>query len=172
MPPLEIRVIFERAGPLMICVTPSVGTDAEPGTIFWNTWYGPFYCDGGAGGSGTLRRDADCWEDYLPSFQVLVARHPVGIDIEPNSARNCINTGSKMLVKVAILSDDAFDARTVDPFTLTLLGATASSSRYGIEDVDGDGDLDMMVYFRGRDMVPDCGSPEATLTGATTTGMR
>ena len=47
-------------------VPPTVGTDVEPGTVFWDTSYGPFYCDGGAGGTDTFRRDADCWATYIP----------------------------------------------------------------------------------------------------------
>jgi hypothetical protein len=45
---------------------PLVGTDVETGTAFWDTSYGPFYCDGGAGGTDTFRRDADCWAPYTP----------------------------------------------------------------------------------------------------------
>lgn len=45
---------------------PSIGTDVEAGTVFWDTSFGPFYCDGGAGGTDTFRRDADCWASYKP----------------------------------------------------------------------------------------------------------
>lgn len=47
-------------------VPPTVGTDVEPGTLFWDTSYGPFYCDLGIGGTDTFRRDADCWDTYIP----------------------------------------------------------------------------------------------------------
>lgn len=44
---------------------PVVGSDPLPGTIYQNTTYGPFYCDGGAAGTGTFRLDspatAPCW---------------------------------------------------------------------------------------------------------------
>ena len=40
-------------------VPPSVGFDVEPDATFWNTSFGPFYTDGGAGGVGTFRRDTD-----------------------------------------------------------------------------------------------------------------
>jgi len=42
---------------------PSVGTDTNPDEVFWNTSYGPFYSDGGAGGVGTLRPDSG-WTGY------------------------------------------------------------------------------------------------------------
>jgi len=48
---------------------PSVGTDVEIGTAFWDTSYGPFYCDGGTGGSDTFRRDAGCWGTYIPAIR-------------------------------------------------------------------------------------------------------
>jgi hypothetical protein len=54
---------------LTVASGPSVGTDPLPGTIYWNTGYGPFYCDGGAGGHGTFRLDAGppvCWGDQSP----------------------------------------------------------------------------------------------------------
>lgn len=47
-------------------VPPYAGTDAEPGTLFWDTSVAAFYCDGGAGGVGTFRRDANCWDPYVP----------------------------------------------------------------------------------------------------------
>jgi len=44
---------------------PSVGTDPLPGYVFQNTGFGPFYCDGGAAGTGTFRLDSPstppCW---------------------------------------------------------------------------------------------------------------
>lgn len=47
-------------------VSPTIGIDFEPDTTFWDTSYGPFYCDGGIGGSDTFRRDAGCWAPYSP----------------------------------------------------------------------------------------------------------
>lgn len=50
-------------------VPPTVGIDVEAGTAFWDTSYGPFYCDGGAGGTDTFRRDANCWDPYIPAVR-------------------------------------------------------------------------------------------------------
>jgi len=47
----------------------TVGLDVEPDALFWNTKFGPFYSDGGAGGVGTFRRD-DGWAPYSPAFQL------------------------------------------------------------------------------------------------------
>ena len=47
---------------------PYVGSDVNPDAVFWNTSYGPFYADGGAGGVGTFRMDTN-WSGYLPAVQ-------------------------------------------------------------------------------------------------------
>lgn len=49
----------------------NIGSAPLPDDTFWNTSYGGFYCDSGAGGSGTLRRDAGCWTGYQPIFNVI-----------------------------------------------------------------------------------------------------
>jgi hypothetical protein len=48
---------------------PSVGTDSEPDAVFYNTHTAGNYTDGGAGGTGTFRRDTG-WAPYVPMFQV------------------------------------------------------------------------------------------------------
>ncbi len=51
-------------------VKPSVGTDPVPADAYYNTTYGPFYCDGGAGGTGTFRLDSGCWTGEQPLIEV------------------------------------------------------------------------------------------------------
>jgi hypothetical protein len=48
----------------------SLGGQPLPEDAYFNTGYGPFYCDGGAGGTGSFRLDAGCWGGYQPSFSV------------------------------------------------------------------------------------------------------
>jgi hypothetical protein len=52
---------------------PLVGTDPNPGTIYWNTSTASDYCDGGAppGGFGIFRLDGPtgCWTPYVPAAQ-------------------------------------------------------------------------------------------------------
>jgi hypothetical protein len=48
---------------------PTVGTDPNTGTVFWNTSVPGFYCDGGAAGSGFFRLDSPgfaCWGTTPP----------------------------------------------------------------------------------------------------------
>lgn len=52
-----------------LAATPTVGTDVEPGTMYWSTGHAPFYADGGAGGVGTLRADAG-WPGYSLAVEV------------------------------------------------------------------------------------------------------
>lgn len=66
---------------------PTVGMDAEPDTAFWDTSFGPFYCDGGAGGIDTFRRDAGCWAPYTPVMRFHLVAPPTPTSIPPTAAR-------------------------------------------------------------------------------------
>lgn len=75
---------------------------------------------------------------------------PVDIDILPGSDKNPINTRSKGVIPVAVLSTETFDATMIDPDTV-LFGpgaATKAHKKAHLEDVDGDGDLDLMLHFK------------------------
>ncbi|UCC63457.1 MAG: hypothetical protein JSV36_22490 [Anaerolineae bacterium] len=89
----------------------------------------------------------------------------VEIDVKPGSYPNSINLGSMGVVPVAVLTTDDFDASTVDPATVTFAGA--SPLRWTTEDVDSDGDLDLLFHFRTQELSLDGSSTVATLTGTT-----
>ncbi|GAB4531879.1 MAG: hypothetical protein Kow0063_11720 [Anaerolineae bacterium] len=90
------------------------------------------------------------------------------IDIKPGSDPNSINLKSKGVVPVAVLTTDDFDASTVDPGTVLFAGA--SPVRWTLEDVDSDGDMDMLFHFKTQELDLDAGSTEAYLTGYTQDG--
>ncbi len=94
----------------------------------------------------------------------------VSIDIKPGSDTNPINLKSKGVVPVAVLTADGFVASTVDPQSVLLEGV--APVRWTLEDVDSDGDKDMLFHFRTEDLatVLTQDSTEATLTGETTEG--
>jgi hypothetical protein len=87
------------------------------------------------------------------------------IDIKPGSDPNSINLGAKGMVPVAVLTTDYFDARTVDPDTVLFAGALPL--RWAREDVDGDGDTDLLFHFKTQELELDENSVEAFLTGYT-----
>jgi predicted outer membrane repeat protein len=110
--------------------------------------------------------------------QVLTLPHPISIDIKPGSDANSINCrNANEVIAVAILSTDAFDAATVDHTTVGFEGTgethvdkkTGEPKRHE-EDVDGDGDMDLVFHFRLGDTHLTCASTEAALRGETNEG--
>jgi hypothetical protein len=94
----------------------------------------------------------------------------VVIDIKPGSDVNSINLKSNGLVPVAILSTgDLKNALSVDAASVIFAGAPAVKSH--IEDVNGDGNNDMLLHFKTADLSElTFGTTEATLTGKTVDG--
>lgn len=92
-----------------------------------------------------------------------LATTSVKIDIKPGSDPNSINLKSKGVVAVALLTEESFDATTIDQATVVF--ASAKPVRWTIEDVDGDGDLDVVFHFNTQELKLDGTSTEATLTG-------
>ena len=87
------------------------------------------------------------------------------IDIKPGSYPNSINLASRGMIAVAVLTTDSFDATTVDPVTVTF--ADAIPVRWSTEDVDGDGDLDLVFQFKTQELNLDENSTEGYLVGNT-----
>jgi hypothetical protein len=102
----------------------------------------------------------------------------VEIDVKPGSGTNPINLSSRGTVPVAILSTSSFDARTVDPATVCFGDADTADQRdcteaHGgghIEDVNGDGRLDLLLHYETSQTGIDPGDTEACLTGETFDG--
>ena len=63
----------------------------------------------------------------------------------------------------------AFDATTVDPTTVRFgpTGTETGPVHYAWEDVDGDGDTDLILHFNTQNTGIECGDSSATLTGRT-----
>ena len=85
------------------------------------------------------------------------------IDIKPGSDPNSVNTKKKGRLPVAILTTDEFDAATVDAATITIGDGEGDDTPVAarkngtlmaeLEDVDDDGDLDMILHFETQAIV-------------------
>ncbi|HEX4951395.1 MAG TPA: choice-of-anchor C family protein [Blastocatellia bacterium] len=96
----------------------------------------------------------------------------VEIDIKPGSNPNSINLGNNGVIPVAILTTPAFNAADVDPTTVWFgkTGVEAKAVQYAQQDVDGDGDLDLILHFNTQQTGITCGLTSAVLTGKTIGG--
>lgn len=97
----------------------------------------------------------------------------VDIDIKPGNEPNPINQGSNGLIPVAILTTDTFNAADVDPGSVTLNGAEVAVRGKSdklmarLEDIDGDGDEDLMLQVDTESWDELWADGEVTLTGKT-----
>jgi len=84
------------------------------------------------------------------------------IDIKPGGEQNSINLKSRGVVPVAVLTTDSICAEMIDPDTVEFAGAIPE--HWSFEDVDDDGDDDIIFHFRTQELDIDQNSTEATLT--------
>ncbi len=158
----ELKVDYTLAGialgdTIKMCIERGSSPNAywpEDGIIWTGTGRGP---------------EPSTWGDVTlssPPGNILVF-----IDIKPGSCPNSININSKGIVPVAILTDEDFDAANVDCSTIMFLDANPVHST--LEDVDYDGDIDMILQFKTQELdfslVVDEGGeyPYAYLNGET-----
>jgi streptogramin lyase len=114
-------------------------------------------------------------EAFNESRAIRVARvhtsvKTIEIDIKPGSYPNSINLKSTGKVPVAILTTDYFDVYDVDPVSCVFAGAYPL--RWNMEDVDHDGDHDMIFHFMTQELELNKDSTEATIECETFEGMQ
>ena len=101
--------------------------------------------------------------------QLIITELKAVIDIKPGSDTNSINLRSKGVIPVAILTTEDFDALSVDAASVSFAGAPVV--KFQIEDVDGDGNNDMLFFFKTAALSElTFGSTEAALNGKTVDG--
>lgn len=101
----------------------------------------------------------------------------VVVDLKPGDDDNAVNCGSHGVQPVAILTTAEFDALSVDHETVVFgpgLAHEAHMSKHGLkrheEDVDLDGDLDLMFHFDTQEAQLDCSAERIELFGSTFDG--
>ncbi len=107
------------------------------------------------------------------SVTVTSSVQVVGMDIKPDDVRNTLNPRSHGVVPVAILTTGQFDATLLDVTSLRFgaTGEDAGAVRAAFDDVDDDGDTDLVVFFYSSDTGIDCETQFTYLSGATLIGV-
>jgi hypothetical protein len=111
-----------------------------------------------------------------------VAARPAAIDVMPGDTPNEINLGSNGAIPVAVLTTPDFDATAIDTSDLSRIrfgdvdgSARVSAVRSALEDVDRDGDLDLVLFFSTRSAreagALTAGTTRVEVTGVTTDGL-
>lgn len=107
------------------------------------------------------------------SVEVFSSVRAVAMDIKPDDVPNTLNPRSRGVVPIAILTTEKFDATSIDLTSLRfgVTGEEAAVLRAVFDDVDDDGDTDLLVFFRSRDTNIDCETLFTYISGVTTTGV-
>jgi len=106
------------------------------------------------------------------SLTVFSTVRAVPTDIKPGTSPNTMNLRSRGMIPIALLTTPTFDATTIDVDSLRF-GATGqeiAAVRAVQDDVDGDGDIDLLVFFRSQDTGIDCDTLFTYISGTTQSG--
>lgn len=100
------------------------------------------------------------------------SRLDVPIDVMPGSSENPLHPGSSGVVPVALLGTELFDALEADAESLRLGvdGAPAQAASMHMDDVNGDGWLDLVAHYRMQETGTAHGDTSICLTGETVAG--
>ena len=98
----------------------------------------------------------------------------VVIEVKPGDSHTSIEPKRGGMIPVAVLTTQEFDASRVDPATVRVgaTGIEAAVFRSMSEDIDRDGDTDMLLLIRVQDMKLECSDTTVHLRGKTLEGQQ
>lgn len=108
--------------------------------------------------------------------ETTTVAHLAEVDVKPDSADNPVNPTVKGVLPVAILNTSNLDGSDIDVSSLRLtatedgVGAPAAHGGH-YEDVDDDGDLDLVIHFKNEDIGLDAETSTVYLSGSTADGI-
>jgi hypothetical protein len=107
------------------------------------------------------------------SQTVTVKPYAIIVDIKPGSSTNVVNFKNKGVVPVAVLTTSDFDATTLNVASLKFGpgGAAEAHGKGHPEDVDHDGDIDLMLHFDTQATGLTNSDGSAMLVGTTLSGV-
>ena len=110
--------------------------------------------------------------EWVPGVGLLPANNCAAITIPFEVKPDRINPNNRGLLRVTLLTKDAFDAATIDPTTVRFgKSGTEAVPVDAIEkDVNGDGQADLLLRFRVLDSGIQCGDSSVSITGQTVNG--
>lgn len=167
---IEIR-IYDSSMTMVDSYMATLGDDqSDPGDYPGTPW--PFSYDWTAGMADTYTYNVIAWSqtgygrmDVSIVGETITVEECIEIDIKPGSFPNSINLKGKGVIPVAILTNDYLDATTVDASSVTFgpAGATMVHEEAHLEDVDSDGDIDMVLHFDSQEVGLHSGMTKACL---------
>jgi hypothetical protein len=104
-------------------------------------------------------------------------RNVVVLDVKPGSDDNRVPLTSRGVIPVAILTTPSFDASRIVASTTCFGDSGAPAQRdcsersSALTDVDGDGDVDLLLHFETQQTGIDAGDRDACITAQTTDGL-
>jgi hypothetical protein len=146
-----------------------MGEDDQPGKAFYPVMPGSVVISRGD-------PDACPVKDQLGNTRVgacdigaieFQERTQVAIDIRPRSDADKVNPRSTKSINVAVISENGFDADTLDFGTVRFgaSGTEAAPVHVAHRDVNRDGQRDLVLRFQIQELGVECGATSLSLTG-------
>ena len=107
-----------------------------------------------------------------PLFRTIGTTRQIDIDVKPWSNPNVINVGRPGRVDVAVLTTPTLDAQQVVKESIRFAGASTIYGLAETTDVDGDGDIDLLLFFQKKHLYLEPGDTEGVVFGWTDNGKR